>query len=48
MKTANIGLRISEEEKAKLEAIAKEKDVPVSQLIRELVRQYFEREELSL
>lgn len=40
MKTATIGLRISEQEKAQLEAVAAMKDIPLSQLIREAVRKY--------
>lgn len=38
MKDAKITFRISEEEKIKLEAIAKTKDIPVAQIIRELIR----------
>ena len=41
MKNATIGLRISEEEKQKLEEVAMIKDVSISQLIREMIRNYF-------
>ena len=41
MKTETITLRISEEEKQKITELAKEKDIPVSQLIRELCREIF-------
>lgn len=40
MKNATIGLRISEAEKQKLELIAANKDIPISQLIREAIRYY--------
>ena len=45
MKNAVIGLRINEQEKAILEAIAARKDVPVSQLIREAIRNFIKQEE---
>lgn len=45
MKTSTITLRISEEEKAKIMKIAAERDIPVSQLIRELCREIFNKEE---
>ena len=38
MKDAKITFRLSDEEKQKLEAIAKAKDIPVAQLIREAIR----------
>ncbi len=41
MKTATITLRISEEEKQKIIELAKKRDIPVSQLIRELCREIF-------
>lgn len=40
MKTATIGLRISEQEKAQLEIVAAKKDIPLSQLIREAIREF--------
>ena len=40
MKNTSITLRISEQEKEQLMAIAASKDVPLSQLIREAVRKY--------
>lgn len=45
MKTSTITLRISEEEKEKITEIAKKRDIPVSQLIRELCREIFKEEE---
>ena len=45
MKTSTITLRISEEEKNKIIELAKKKDIPVSQLIRELCRKIFEEKE---
>jgi len=44
MKTEKITLRISEEEKEKLFNLAKERDIPVSQLIREICREIFNKE----
>lgn len=44
MKTEKITLRISEEEKQKIVELAKKKDIPVSQLIRELCREIFNQE----
>ena len=44
MKTETITLRISEEEKQKITELAKKKDIPVSQLIRELCREIFNQE----
>ena len=40
MKNATISLRISEIEKKQLEQIAANKDIPISQLIRESIRYY--------
>ena len=45
MKTSTITLRISEEEKEKITEIARKRDIPVSQLIRELCREIFEEVE---
>lgn len=45
MKNETITLRISEEEKQKIQKLAKERDIPVSQLIRELCREIFNQEE---
>lgn len=44
MKTSTITLRISEVEKNKIIEEAKRRDIPVSQLIRELCRELFEGE----
>ena len=41
LKTETITLRISEEEKQKIMELAKEKDISVSQLIRELCKEIF-------
>lgn len=40
MKVTSITFRLSEEEKADLMRIAAEKDVPLSQLVREAIRSY--------
>ncbi len=40
MKVTSITFRLSEEEKAELMRIAAEKDIPLSQLVRESVRAY--------
>ena len=42
MKVTSITFRLSEEEKADLMRIAAEKDIPLSQLVREAVRAYAE------
>ena len=41
MKDSTITFRLSEEEKAKIYDLAASRDIPVSQLIRELCRQIF-------
>jgi predicted transcriptional regulator len=43
MKNTTITLRISEQEKSKLTEFAEKKDISVSQLIREAVKQYLEK-----
>lgn len=40
MKVTSITFRLSEEEKAELMQIAANKDIPLSQLVREAVRAY--------
>lgn len=40
MKNSTIAIRIDEAEKARITAIAAKRDIPVSQLIREAIRQY--------
>ncbi len=45
MKTSTITLRISEAEKNKITELAKKRDIPVSQLIRELCREIFQEED---
>lgn len=45
MKNATIGLRIEEELGARLKEIAQKRDVPVSQIIREAIKEYLIQEE---
>lgn len=45
MKNTTIGIRISEQEKEKLITIAAKKDIPLSQLVREAVREYMNKED---
>ena len=40
MKGATITFRIDEVEKERLEKISAEKDIPISQIIREIIRKY--------
>ena len=40
MKGATITFRIDEAEKERLEKISAEKDIPISQIIREIIRKY--------
>lgn len=44
MKDTNITFRLSEEEKQKLKDMAAARDIPVSQLIREICREIFDKE----
>lgn len=44
MKETSITFRLSEEEKAHIMRIATDKDVPVSQLIREAIRRYIKKD----
>ena len=44
MKIEKITIRISEEEKNKLKAIAANKDIPMSQLVREAVKKIIQEE----
>ena len=44
MKNAAIAFRLTEQEKATLETIAAKKDIPVSQLIREAIRNYIKED----
>ena len=46
MKEEKITIRISETEKEKIKAIALKKDVPMSQLIREAVKNIINQEEI--
>lgn len=45
MKTQSITLRISQKEKERLVAIAAKRDIPLSQLIREILKKGLEEEE---
>lgn len=40
MKDANITFKLSEAEKEKIKAISQAKDIPMSQLIREVLKDY--------
>lgn len=44
-KTTSITIRISEAEKQKIMELAAKRDIPVSQLIRELCREIFNKED---
>lgn len=44
MKADKITIRISEYEKEQLKSIAANKDVPMSQLIREMIKNYINQE----
>ena len=44
MKTSSVTIRISDAEKAKLQAIAANKDIPMSQIIREVIKKYIQEE----
>ena len=43
-KEAKITVRVYEEDKEMLKAIAEKKDVPISQIIRKLIEEYIEKE----
>lgn len=43
-KEAKITLRVHEEDKELLQAIAIKKDIPMSQIIRKLIEEYIEKE----
>ena len=44
MKDTRITFRLTEEEKAKLYELAAKRDIPVSQLVRELCREIFKED----
>lgn len=44
-KTETIAFRLNPEDKQKLEAYAREKDIPVSQIIRIALKEYFQSRE---
>lgn len=48
MKDTNITFKLSEEEKQRIKDVARQKDIPVSQFIRELIKQYFNNEEVTI
>ena len=45
MKDSNLTIRLSEQEKQKIKELAAKRDIPVSQLIRELCREIFQKED---
>lgn len=45
MKLASITIRISEDEKEAVKAFAELRDIPVSQVIREAIKNYIQKEE---
>lgn len=45
MKDVTIGFRLRESEKAQLVAVAAKRDIPVSQLIREIIKEHLRKEE---
>ena len=47
MKDANITFKLSETEKEKIKAIASSKDIPMSQLIREVLKDYIYKMEVE-
>ena len=44
MKTASITFKLNESEKEKLLAISAKRDVPLSQILREIVKEYIQKE----
>lgn len=44
-KDASLTIRLSEREKEKLLELAKKRDIPVSQLVREVCKKIFQQEE---
>lgn len=44
MKTSNITFKLTDAEKEAIKALAAQKDVPMSQLIREAVKEYIQKE----
>ena len=44
IKTAHLGIRISVEEKDRLVRIAEKRDIPVSQLVREIIKAWCQEE----
>ena len=44
MKDTNITFKLSESEKAAIKAAAAKKDIPMSQLIREAIKEYISKE----
>lgn len=43
-KMSTITFRLSDEEKDKIEAFAQEKDIPMSQIVREAIREYMKKD----
>ena len=48
VKMSTITFRLSDIEKVKIEQIAQEKDIPVSQLVREAIRSYIRGQETAV
>ena len=44
MKNATITIRLSDQEKAQLEKLAARWDAPISQLVREAIREYYKED----
>lgn len=44
VKTEKITIRISDQEKEKLQEISTKKDIPMSQIIREIIKNYIQEE----
>ena len=45
MKSATITIRLSEQDKTQLEAIAERKDIPISQMVREAIKEYIKEDQ---
>ncbi len=45
MKTSNITFKLTDSEKEAIKALAAQKDVPMSQLIREAIKKYIQEEQ---
>ena len=45
MKNASLTIRLNEMDKARLELLAQQKEIPVAQLVREAIKQYLNKGE---